>query len=176
MKFIVLTVLISALSCVPTIKFVPEVKIVNIIDFSKYTKKGFMFTTQGYAGKYESVGIIHAIYSPKAHLITIKKKKSDGTVNSISKWVADTVFAVDVIDDIYEGAKSLGANALINLTITNFSETYNEGTMQPLKLNKLSISGFAINRLCDVDKQESQKKFPPVESVPFNGYDTLYEE
>lgn len=112
-------------------------------DFTKYTSEGFLFTPLEYNGDYESIGVIQTIIYPavtKKATLT-QRYSADERPIMMENYFIENISPQEAIDELYKKAKTMGADAIINFTL---SETfYMNGTM---RVPGISVRGFAIKR------------------------------
>jgi len=104
-------------------------------DFRPYTAKGFLFTTEGYDGQYESIASFAAVMYPEV------KQIEDQSVLGNTRWAAGEVHAGEVIDSMYARATRMGANAIIRFELRDIQKLNGKIIMEGLQ-----ASGFAIKR------------------------------
>ncbi len=127
---------------------IQEKIIISGYNFSKYSAEGFLFTPNEYFGDYESVGLIHLIYTPEANLIEVYTGKTNEQGKPINKksWQVNEFDSELLLDKIYEACIELGANAFTQMNIETHSESYATNTFYPITINGAKISGFAIRK------------------------------
>ena len=153
MKKLVFLVLITLAGCeVENITMIPAEKHAWGMDFSPYSHKGFLFTSESYNGKYESVGLVNYSFRPK-----VEYKQNGFTLDPYEEmfnrkveipnyqWIADSASVSDAINEIYGICLKLGADALINFQYTVTPELH-DNIKHPVKINVFRFSGFAIKR------------------------------
>jgi hypothetical protein len=82
---------------------------------------------------------------PEAKLVAANSKQD--TLNITRVWSIGTIKVEEALDSLYSAATKAGANAIVDFSINEISQRYNEGTTEPLTLFGYKISGFAIKRL-----------------------------
>lgn len=140
--------LLSACETTSVLPKIPRKELLTGIDFSKYTKNGFLITPEKYNGNYESIGLITFVFMPEAtpKTNTIENnyswKEGADLVTGYS-WDIEKVNIQDAIDAMYKRCTEMGANALVNF---NASEEIAEYIFAkaPLKIKGYRITGFAI--------------------------------
>ena len=141
---ITITVLLILSSC-STVKEVPSYTEVRGFDFTKYTKEGFLFTPEGYSGRYESAGILSVRISPE-----IKRAFEPGDnfadfdrVQDAAgnEWIVEKPDTENAIETMYKQALEMGADALINFDISS------EALTSEIPATIVIVNGFAIKRL-----------------------------
>lgn len=118
------------------------------IDFTKYTKSGFLITPEKYSGTYESIGLIDFIYMPSAEykcnaFIEGYNWKENPKSATEYSWVIEPIKIQDALDEIYNRCLQMGANALINFK-ASVEEEQHLMVKNPVVLKGYRITGFAI--------------------------------
>jgi hypothetical protein len=126
---------------------VPERLTTLILDLSRYSAEGFFITPYEYQADYESIGLINTIIMPEATREKIDTGRKDEEGNTVYKkvWVLGNVSAQEAIADMVEGAKTLGADAIMEFSIKEKAEQYFD-PVSPLTVQGFELSGFAIKR------------------------------
>ena len=141
----VLLIIITALAftACSTLTDIPSYTETIVIDLTQYSNEGFLITPEPYLGEYSSVGMVDISLFPRA-----KKLSYDRITNDIKEqynvqgvWAVDKIETKDVVDIVYEKAKAMGADAVINFKISYIYKSYPEFTH-----NGLRVTGFAIKR------------------------------
>lgn len=142
------SLLIAGFSCIAvsfvgctSIKYIPKSTTIGVLNFKKYVDKGFLFTPHEYKGDYESIGLLSITVTPQAKLKTVKTAKDTTRV-----WSVDTVKSDEVLDILYEKAKGMGADAIIDFVIKEVVNIYNEYGSHPVTIFGFTAIGFAIKR------------------------------
>jgi len=145
MKKIFLTSTLALLfACTPPLTNIPRESSFFGIDFSKYTKAGFLITPEKYNGEYESIGIVNYVLVPGAELKTIKMSK-EGQTYPQKIWVKEQTTLGQGLDSLYSIATKMGANGIMNFKVISADRTY--GSINgAVNLSGYEISGFAIKR------------------------------
>ena len=115
------------------LKYIAPNTEVRSIDFSGYSRQGFMFTTEMYQGAYESVGIIYVTMHAEGKLENMK---------GFSQWVFSDLKVQDVLAEAHRKALAMGANAIVKLDI----QADNKVLSPALTVPGIEVSGFAIRR------------------------------
>lgn len=136
--------------------FVPRKQSLLVIDFSKYTEKGFFITPEKFLEEYESIGLITYEYLPEGEYKQSGSKPNpyyrpgENKVTStvpVMMWVFKPVRIEQVMDSVYNICKKMGADALVNFKIEPKVEAYSSLVYKnPPIVGGYSISGFAIKR------------------------------
>lgn len=116
-------------------------------DFRSYTERGFLFTPEIYTEPYEAVGLVEITYVPE-----IREHNMPGSPVPIAGYRILSTYerhyyvelpdTGDLIEEMYNLADSLGADALSNFRIT--PERLNNNNVE---IETVKVSGFAIKRL-----------------------------
>jgi len=146
MKVIYLCFLLSLFGSCIELKRVATSKefIVYGFDFTKYANQGFLFTPLEIVDRpYEGRGLVRIEGWPKVHLLTtlVPAPNGSGLVEQ-KKFTPEKMDPSELINEAYEYAKSIGADAIIQFKIT--SKTGNRGN---INVDGLELYGFAIKRL-----------------------------
>jgi len=153
MKKLIILLLIFLMGCGVTIYNIDPINEYFGIDFTKYSKEGFLFTPEKYLGEYESIGMIEYKLISGAKYLSTGRQWDAKTAKSIPtryKWFIDEIEFSQAVDSIYFMAKSMGANTIMNF---DFNIETNEKYNNPMKCNNpitiygYRITGFAIKRL-----------------------------
>ncbi|MCF8261574.1 MAG: hypothetical protein K9J12_12425 [Melioribacteraceae bacterium] len=159
-----ITVMLLAVGC-SSFTEMEGTEILNLYDFSKYSKEGFLFTPYSYAGEYESIGIYEYEFTPDIKLYSsisdkqdfanyvsapskiAKIKTEEGTKYYLReqvnfKYVYVGILDInDVIEKVYNEAKAHGADAFANVVVEREPRTHS-GVPYVVTIFK----GFAIKR------------------------------
>lgn len=108
--------------------------IIKRFDFTKYSKKGFLFTPEKIIGNYESIGMVEVDIYPEF--------KSFATSTNAQNWMPINVSTDEVIDSLYSVCNKMGANALTNFKIGNTEPVRNGDKIY----YGIRANGFAIKR------------------------------
>jgi hypothetical protein len=115
-------------------RLIPSKTLVAGIDFSEYTRQGFLFTPEMYDGPYEAVGLVTVSMYPEARYVL--------SADRVMRWDVQRITAQDVVAKMYEQAKGMGADALVNFTVRVTDDRIDATATRPV----LEVSGFAIRR------------------------------
>ena len=151
MTYIAIAIAVFSYSaCTVVFKPSPTFKAVKGYDFRDYSAKGFLFTPHQYEGAYESIGMIMVHRIPGTAVKSGAKPPSGwmekelvGVTggNSERHYWEEDIKASDVIEAAYKQAIAMGADALMDFTISS-KEIIRGGAVQI----KYEVSGFAIKR------------------------------
>ena len=154
MKFVTMVaVIVAVVSCTKILNRTPKINNFAKIDFTEYTEKGFLFSPYQYNGEYEAIGIINYKFIPSAiykdnkttSRMKVGNKTEEYTYFSKS-WISDDYNVYDLLDSLYNWSSSKGANAIIDLKLNTSSEYFGYGYINPVTVNGIEITGFAIKR------------------------------
>lgn len=122
------------------------------IDFTPFTQRDFLFTPEKYLGEYESIGLIDYTIMPEANYVSVGMEKkvnytssAGSTFVEVKKWVPNEVDSRQALDSIYNICLEMGADALVNFKISVHEDVY-QLIINPVKINGITITGFAIKR------------------------------
>jgi hypothetical protein len=118
-------------------------------DFREYADVGFLITPESYSGRYQSLGLVDVVYDPEIIKETERgaflKAKPGYTLISDRMGSMFQVKRADqsaVIRALYEVANEMGADAIVNFNIQNFSIERAQ-----VEIPTIKVSGFAIKRI-----------------------------
>lgn len=98
------------------------------------TDQGFHISPYHYEGKFEAVGMIFkTIYQGVKNNTGTPEYFSDG------RWSAEKIDRQRIVDEICQEAKSMGANAVVNLKFSTST-----GKVNTLTVPVVEVEGFAI--------------------------------
>ena len=123
-------------ACAPAVKYVAPMLTVSGIDFTKYTKEGFLFTPEAYDGPYDAIGLISITRYAGARYV-------DTTTESASGWKYDPIPVPALMDTVYARATAMGANAIMRFHVEN---SLAPATLDHPLLPGITVTGFAIRR------------------------------
>lgn len=153
MKFLLIIFTLLLFSCTPkmiAIDHFSERQTSVIIDFSDFSKKGFLFTPHGYTpGQYASIGIVS--FNIRAQAEFIKYDPGHPFYNSLwpnrGRWQFSKLSTEKILSLAYEEATLMGADAIIDFKISIDEEEVSYSSMgQTVNIPVLNVSGFAIKR------------------------------
>jgi len=124
---------------------VQQTVIASGYDFTNYTKKGFLFTPEQYLMEYESIGLITIDIIPEVREVYSNSYDYGNEWIKVSgkekTWRVKVVYPQEVLEELYNKAISMGADAVVRLTFD--TDQHNNGDITFLSLK---ASGFAIKR------------------------------
>lgn len=148
-------IFITGLFSCATIPHFEHYEYTYLIDLTKYSDKDFLFTSDvRYSGKYKSCGFVEGELFPE---VKTWYSLDNGAFNEtkykkIDIWLIEKITADDIINILYKKAKSINADAVINLKIVrrrnskiDFYANY-ENSLSGIS-DGYFISGFAIKRI-----------------------------
>ena len=135
-----ITLIIFLVSCSPITKIEKQVKVYDY-DFTKYKNKGFMFTPEMYSGDYEEIGLIAVEILPELRRVTSKYFSPGQYYTPDMLWEYVPVSSEEILDNLYVKAINMGADAIVNLSITDIELIYANVSAPGIR-----ASGFAIKR------------------------------
>jgi hypothetical protein len=140
--FLFLFIIVILVGCATTLEYIPGYQEKFVIDFTKYRNENFLITPEKYNGEYESIGVLSIAFYPTARKVNNPESvKGSEYFNIQGLWVSEKFTAEDVVDIIYNEAKIMGADAIINLKTETVSKPYPNFAHIGYKVN-----GFAIKR------------------------------
>ena len=107
----------------------------RLLDLRPFTDQGFLFTPFDFAGEYDAVGPISVEVYPAT------ERQMTGTLDNIKwEWKADSIATMDVIRLLYQRARALDANGVIDFKL--------EPAMRPevVQINESPELGTSIVR------------------------------
>lgn len=119
-------------------------EVINVTgyNFSKYTDQGFLITPEQYLEDYQSIGLITVTQWPAVRKMERQIPKPDGSgYKIVEEFYPEDINVDKAIDEIYQVAKNMGADA-----ITRFDVTATSRLNGSLTVVGVEISGFAIKR------------------------------
>jgi uncharacterized protein YbjQ (UPF0145 family) len=140
-------VLLLVTSC--TTYKIPYRRYSGTIDFSAYAQKGFFITeSNSVSFSYEPLGSITAVVSSGYEVLNSEKlKSSDDVYGSFQKIKYGKMIDAsvnDALDELYNSARSLGADGIINFRSDYIPATFQKGVL--VSPDSYIVSGMAIRR------------------------------
>lgn len=139
MKQIFLSALVTIIlsSCAGGgITSIPSSRHATVLDFTPFTKQGFLFTPEPYHGNYESIGLITVSVLASGE----RKRLRPGIYDW--DWDLTPLQTDSVLNYFYQEATLLGADAVVRLSLTS-SIADVVGQSVP----RVTATGFAIRRI-----------------------------
>jgi hypothetical protein len=145
-KVVLFLISITLLTSCGTIHEMEKESTITGFDLTKYSNKGFLFTTETYnGGEYEAVGFLVSKLFPK---ISSHEPNTDNSKDYTyfwaenKKWWIGKIDLSEAIDSMYATAVHMGANAIIKFNWRSISKR--DGI---LDISGYEVSGFAIKRI-----------------------------
>jgi len=140
-------VFMSNCTSINTLSKIDSFNDIRMIDFTEYSKKGFLITTEAYNGKYESIGIINcgARAAAKKHTEETTLQRGGRTVRNY-EWKIEKIYIDSVLSLAYEQASKMGGDCIMNFRLTASDKTYEDG-FQMVTVPGVEINGFVIKRV-----------------------------
>lgn len=142
-----LMLILLSFSCMSKIDHIPGRTTTSILDFSEFTKRGFLITPYKYEGKYESIGMIYIEIIPGAS--RHKRKVVRNNVShgyQFAEWTQEEITTKDALESMYKTAKEMGADAIVDFHINQTEKEYEYSGVRTT-LKGLELSGYAIKRI-----------------------------
>jgi len=134
--------------CTTSRTTIPGGEETRLLDFTKYAAEGFLITPERYDGEYDALGQIYVSHYPEA-----KRGSRQSTYAAkpvYTDWrITTEVSAQDAVDDLYDAALNLGADAVMNFDLSFPPHPYGPfGPTEPKDsdMTSIRVSGFAIKR------------------------------
>lgn len=137
-RLLLLPVILLLISCAST-EPMPESINTFGFDFSEYTEEGFLITPEQYLGEYQSIGLIRTVMWPRVYRVPSGSTDDQGNPNY--DFRTEELNVEKAIDEIYQQAEDMGANAITRFDITSTSRRNGDMIVEGAE-----ISGFAIKR------------------------------
>jgi len=142
-----LALLLFLTSCASTvITRIPGGESVTSVSVAKYAEKGFLFTPVDYKGKFKSIGMIFGQLSQEARVVESANHGDNISQSVAHQWIKERIIPDALIDTVYQNAVSMGADAIMNFTITAKDSVYNKLTSDVISVKSYTFYGFAIKR------------------------------
>lgn len=135
------------------INHIPKSEIISSLDFTKYSKKGFLITPSDYGSNYDALGMFTFNIYPEANLESKTEIYEDEDDNGDIKekertiffWEQDKIKAQEILDFAYKTAIKKGADAITHFKIKNVVKVVDDG-IDTVILNGLEVEGLLIKR------------------------------
>jgi hypothetical protein len=125
------------LGCGGTLQRLPPVTVVSGVDLSRYSNRGFFFSTDPYTGPHETIGLVAVTSFAEIH-----QEKAPGTMVG-KEWVVAPVPLQAVVDTVYARAAAMGADAFVKMEIHSVTGPATAGHPS---IPGIEITGVAIKR------------------------------
>jgi uncharacterized protein YbjQ (UPF0145 family) len=124
---------------------VHKMVLVSGYDFTSYTERGFLFTSEQYLGDYDAVGLLNLEVIPEVRKLPYGTKSTEQgwetIIGNTRYWQVKEISSDEVLDSLYKKAISMGADAVVRFSL-NANSHYNGD----VTFYGLEASGFAIKR------------------------------
>ncbi|NOZ35660.1 MAG: hypothetical protein GXO80_10230 [Chlorobi bacterium] len=122
------------------------------VDLNKYSNEDFLFTSEGYNGKYKSCGFVKAELFPEVKYLLRTETFDETKYQREGNFIIEKISIDEIINNFYKKAININANAVIRLKIVKKrNPKLKQYPQYESKLNDVSegyfISGFAIKRI-----------------------------
>jgi hypothetical protein len=117
-----------------------------VTDLRKYSDEGFLISSGDYSGKYESKGFVEGFVFPE---VKVKSRAGDQTSDKYLEygyWLVERITIDDLISKLKKHAKHIGADALIQVSIT-IANNPAIGQYEDYAYLKVASTGYRINAL-----------------------------
>lgn len=147
MKTLSVLFVVALSGCMPPPTYIPRESQFLVVDFTKYTSKGFLITPEKYNGEYESIGTVRYILTPAAKMIVMKAVRSpNGTLDETKGWSVEKLSMTAALDSLYIGARSMGADAIMNFSAVEEQRDHVFTPTNRVNTSGYNLSGYAIRR------------------------------
>lgn len=151
LKLLVIILVVNVFNSCTIIPYYKHVERTYYIDLNKYSNENFLFTSDGYNGKYKSCGFIEGSLYPEVKLRSrLDNDSLKNIYTDIGVWQIEKISIDKLIHNVNKKAKIMGADAVINLKITRKEHPaiyFNESNSNLKNYSDgYFISGFAIKR------------------------------
>ena len=140
-KFFIFISILLILGCASKINIIPRYESLSIVDFTEYSNKNFLITTEPYTGKYKSIGMLDYVVRCEVSKIQVTNER-DYTKEI---WVREPMDTQSLIDTLYKYSISLGGDAIMNFRMLPNSERYLINS-EYVSTPGIEFTGFIIKR------------------------------
>ena len=140
-KFFIFISILLILGCASKISKIPRYESLSIVDFTEYSNKNFLITTEPYIGKYKSIGMLDYVVRCEVSKIQVTNER-DYTKEI---WVREPMDTQSLIDTLYKYSISLGGDAIMNFRMLPNSERYLINS-EYVSTPGIEFTGFIIKR------------------------------
>lgn len=120
------------------LQHIPAVTVVSGVDLSRYSTKGFFFSTEPYSAPHETMGLV-AVTS----YAELSQEKVEGTLLGGKEWTTIPVALQTVLDTVYARAVAMGADGFVKM---EFRSVTAPATLEHPSIPGIEITGVAIKR------------------------------
>lgn len=139
-KLAIIFIALSAVAC-STMKPTQRTSLSIFSDYREYAQQGFLISPSPYTYDFESVGEISIVVRPAKEVKTVPVYP--GSINNTQKLVYEELSYDELVKMAVTEAKSKGADALVNFSITKEYVRNAQGYEIEMYYN---ITGFCIKR------------------------------
>jgi len=140
MQRIIILYFLFLLSC-KSVNQVSSITEYIVIDLRRYTEQDFLITTEKFNENYEAIGLLELSVFPGATRLRNGQVLPENTYKQ-GFWAVEKLSTEEAIDEIYNRAKEMGADAIMNFELTTVKKTI----AIDLQLSGFKMKGFAIKR------------------------------
>jgi len=140
MQRIIILYFLFLLSC-KSVNQVSSITEYIVIDLRRYTEQDFLITTEKFNENYEAIGLLELSVFPGATRLRNGQTLPENTYKQ-GFWAVEKLSTEEAIDEIYNRAKEMGADAIMNFELTTVKKTI----AIDLQLSGFKMKGFAIKR------------------------------
>lgn len=139
----------AATGCGKRITHIPPVTLTSGIDFTEYTKRGFMFTPEEYTGAYESMGVITVSMYAEGNLEPPPRPPRRGIFGNGGAeqpelvWRFKELRVQDVLEETHKRATGMGADAVVRFNVRAVTRPSGVALVD---VPGIEVTGFAIKR------------------------------
>lgn len=147
-KILFISLITLLLSSCATLK-PPYSRFSNTVDFSEYTRKGFFITeSNSVSFNYDPLGSLTSVVQGGYEVLGREAISSNDEVYGVNAKVTYGEFIPasidDALDELYNSARELGANGIINFKLTYYPSEYEKNVL--VRHSSYVVSGMAIKR------------------------------
>lgn len=147
-KILFISLITLLLSSCATLK-PPYSRFSNTVDFSEYTRKGFFITeSNSVSFNYNPLGSLTSVVQGGYEVLGREAISSNDEVYGVNAKVTYGEFIPasidDALDELYNSARELGANGIINFKLTYYPSEYEKNVL--VRHSSYVVSGMAIKR------------------------------
>lgn len=139
-KLAIIFIALSAVAC-STMKPTQRTSVAIFSDYREYAEQGFLISPSPYTYDFESVGEIAIVVTPAKEIKVVPEYP--GSINNTERLVCEEIPYDELVKMAAAEAKSKGADALVNFSITKEYVRNAQGYEIEMYYN---ITGFCIKR------------------------------
>jgi hypothetical protein len=126
------------------LNYIPKSEIISSLDFTKYSKRGFLITPSDYGSNYEALGIFNFTVYPEANTNLVKINGFNIQLEAL-EWKQKEINHQEILDFVYKTALEKGADAITHFKIRNVEKIVNDG-IENVYIQGLEVEGLLIKR------------------------------